>query len=107
MTIPVSRLRPCALSYCNARASTNGLATAGQPISQTTYPSTVTRGQAIQSCAEYCVDQNNFAFQLYFLGSQDIWVCRGYFDNGVPSDSSYFNIANDDVLVAYGYQYSK
>lgn len=49
---------------------------------------------------------NNLAFQLYFLGSQDIWVCRGYWNEGNLSDDSYFNVANDDVLVAYGYQFT-
>jgi len=47
---------------------------------------------------------NNLAFQLYLLGSQNIWVCQAYWYDGIPSDSSYFNVANDDVLVAYGYQ---
>jgi hypothetical protein len=89
-----------------ARASTNGQAAEGETIPQTKYLSTLTNVQAVESCADFSTRQNRFAFQLYFLGSEDIWVCRGYFDAGMPSDSSYFNVANDDVLVAYGYQYS-
>jgi hypothetical protein len=68
------------------------------------YASTLTNNQALQSCADYSAQQDRYAFQLYFLGSQDIWVCRGYYNAGSLSDSSYFNVANDDVLVAYGYQ---
>jgi len=72
--------------------------------SETTFPSTLGVPQAVQACADYSVGQNNWAFQLYFLGSQDTWVCRGYFNNGPRSDASYFKDSNPDVLVAYGYQ---
>lgn len=76
-----------------------------ESISQTFYASSYSVPQAIQACADYAVSTlDNYAFQLYFLGSEDHWVCRTYYDSGPGSDASYFNIPNDDVLVAYGYQ---
>jgi hypothetical protein len=77
-----------------------------QPPLETTFLSTLGVPEAVQACSDYSVSNNYGAFQLYFLGSQDQWVCRAYYHDGEQSDASYFNVPNDDVLIAYGYQMS-
>ncbi|WRT64461.1 uncharacterized protein IL334_001393 [Kwoniella shivajii] len=64
------------------------------------------QGEAVQACADFSWDQGYFAFQVYYRKSRDQWTCRSYIEAYTDdrSDSSYFNVPDPDVTLAYGYQ---
>nr|XP_019046795.1 hypothetical protein I302_03398 [Kwoniella bestiolae CBS 10118]OCF25725.1 hypothetical protein I302_03398 [Kwoniella bestiolae CBS 10118] len=76
------------------------------PPLSTLIPGSQDREEAVQSCADFSWDQGYFAFQIYYRRSTNEWTCRCYIYAfpGDQSDSSYFNVVDEDVLLAYGYQ---
>ncbi|OCF33710.1 hypothetical protein I316_04422 [Kwoniella heveanensis BCC8398] len=77
------------------------------PPVETDLPGELSTNAAVQTCADYAWDQGYYAFQVYYRQSKDQWTCRAYImlQEGHLSDSSYFNIYDDDVLWANGYQF--
>ncbi|WVF69442.1 hypothetical protein IAT40_004219 [Kwoniella sp. CBS 6097] len=78
------------------------------PPVETDLPGDLTTNDAVQSCANFAWDNGYYAFQVYYRQSTDQWTCRSYImlQEGHLSDSSYFNIEDDDVLWANGYQFN-
>ena len=80
------------------------------PPIQKTFPSTITQNQAILNCATFSVFAKNsyYAFQLYFLASQDQWICRSYYHSSIGGDSDssseYFNVHLAGASPVFGYQ---
>ncbi|OCF54014.1 hypothetical protein L486_08492 [Kwoniella mangroviensis CBS 10435] len=76
------------------------------PPLDTTIPGSQDGEEAVQTCADFAWDQGYFAFQVYYRRSTDEWTCMAYIYAypGDQSDSSYFNVVDDDVALAYGYQ---
>ncbi len=65
---------------------------------------------AVQLCADQSDDDpgHYYSFDLHFLCSNQTWVCVQYNNLagdsfGSGGDGSYFNVPDDDVAAAYGY----
>ncbi|WWC86566.1 uncharacterized protein L201_001443 [Kwoniella dendrophila CBS 6074] len=76
------------------------------PPATTTISGSEAAEDAVQSCADFSWDQGYFAFQVYYRRSTDQWTCTSYIFayKGDQSSSAYFNLKDDDVTLAYGYQ---
>jgi hypothetical protein len=73
---------------------------------QTTFPGTTTQNTVLQGCADFAVSSGYYyGFQAYYLSTPDEWICRAYYNlRGHNSSPAYFNVANSDVGIAFGYQ---
>jgi hypothetical protein len=85
----------------------------------TNFTEVLTADQAVQQCAEdayYRFDDPNqyLSFDLHFISNGNpgragdagagFWQCVQYFSEQSDSDTSgFFNVANPNVLIAYGY----
>ncbi|WVQ98383.1 hypothetical protein IAU59_005506 [Kwoniella sp. CBS 9459] len=80
----------------------------GLPPVQTTLLGDLTTDDAVQQCADFAWDNGYYAFQVYYRQSRDQWTCRSYImlQEGHLSDPTYFNIEDDDVMWANGYQFN-
>ncbi|WWC68251.1 uncharacterized protein I206_102174 [Kwoniella pini CBS 10737] len=77
------------------------------PPIKTDFPGDQDQGQVVHSCADFAWDQGYFAFQVYYRLSTDTWTCVSYVF-AYPEDissSTYFNVVDPDVTLAYGYQH--
>jgi len=72
------------------------------PPVTTTIAGTSDTCAVIQECANIAGNDNNvyYSFDVHFLESAQIWQCVQFYD---PAQSGYFNVANSDVELAYGY----
>ena len=73
------------------------------PINSTLSGSYASDCDAIAACAyaaNYAAYQY-YSFDLHFVNSTQQWICTQYYDPNTKPE--YFNVKNDDVVVAYGY----
>jgi len=58
---------------------------------------------AIAACAKAAnfAAYQYYSFDLHFVNSTQQWICTQYYDPNTKPE--YFNVKNDDVVVAYGY----
>lgn len=76
------------------------------PPLYTDFPGTLDVCTAVQSCADQSDNDptNYFSFDLHYLCSNQTWVCVQYFNDA--GYGNYFNVPDDDVVAAYGYNYN-
>lgn len=58
---------------------------------------------AIQTCISFAAGQYYYSIDLHYLGSTCSWECVAFINAADTHDAGTFNIANPDVVVAYGY----
>lgn len=101
-----TRIRGCELTKIANTANDRSLGYYPRDLS---LPGSTSQLSAIQSCAAFAREPDYYyAFQIYFNGDEDEWVCRTYYHLGeggpADSDSSYFNVKKEEAVVVYGYQ---
>ena len=80
------------------------------PPLYTDFPGTLDVCTAVQACADQSDNDptNYYSFDLHYLCSNQTWVCVQFYDDAGDdgTDSSYFNVPDDDAVAVYGYSYS-